>query len=78
MVVEIKDQENKRDAYTLEEVEVSRALFELYEGAVVLIFASSLLLFCLMQVIKVYTSRRKLYRNVLHKIYSPSNTELCR
>ena len=35
MVVEISGQEHQQTARTVEEVEVYRALFELYEGAVV-------------------------------------------
>jgi len=41
MVVELRDNGFERSTYKLEEVEFSRALFELYEGGVVRIHVSS-------------------------------------
>lgn len=35
MVVEIRDDQTQQACYKLEEIEFSRALFELYEGGVV-------------------------------------------
>lgn len=64
MVVEIKKDRTQEAAYMLEEVEVSRALFELYEGGVVGTNTRS----CPFGIqttymtISVYAPRRKLYR----------------
>lgn len=62
MVVEIRDNDSLQK---LEEVEFSRALFELYEGGVVSLFLSGLLIDGTDEYFTVYAPRGILYCNTL-------------
>jgi DEAD/DEAH box helicase domain-containing protein len=62
MVVEVRDDAIQQSTHVLEDIEFSRALFELYEGGVVCIF--SILKSVTSRLVVVYAPGRIIYRTL--------------